>query len=411
MVTEKLTEEHLNREEIKIAIYSDWWYPDSIGGAENSARNTLMKFSNHFPENFQFHVFTIRNRSQEKYLMNDRHYLHRVKMLTFRRKAEVTLSIKILERIRLTLDIISPFIIAKKIISYQPKIIVVHNLDRCGPMLIHFLKKLSPESKIIRVFHDAGDTCEKRSRFFLGKVCQTTCKLCIPRLKIHKLIMKNVDTSIFVSQYLQNKLIGLGFKSHNFKVGYPLNSIKQKLEFDDNLAFNRDKIVIGYLGRISREKGISVLVEALTLLGKTKKVSLIIYGNGSKAYKDNILRKLNFNQIEVQFNSASSEALQKLKNCVDVIVVPSLWEEPFGKVPFEAISKVRVPVISSNSGGLVESSKFIKNNLHFFKSGDSSDLAETIKKLKVTREEEICINEEDTLDFQMKRSLEMYLNY
>ena len=47
----------------------------------------------------------------------------------------------------------------------------------------------------------------------------------------------------------------------------------------------------------------------------------------------------------------------------DVLVIPSMWEEPFGVVALEGMA-MKVPIIATNSGGLVEAVSYTHLRAH-----------------------------------------------
>jgi glycosyltransferase involved in cell wall biosynthesis len=59
------------------------------------------------------------------------------------------------------------------------------------------------------------------------------------------------------------------------------------------------------------------------------------------------------------------------------VVVPSVWEEPFGLVPIESITR-GVPVIASESGGMRESVRHGRTGL-LYPRGDHGALAERLE--------------------------------
>jgi glycosyltransferase involved in cell wall biosynthesis len=58
---------------------------------------------------------------------------------------------------------------------------------------------------------------------------------------------------------------------------------------------------------------------------------------------------------------------------VDVVVIPSLWEEPFGKVAVEGLLNGKF-VVCSSSGGLPEAAELTKLPYAIFEKGNLQDL-------------------------------------
>ena len=113
-----------------------------------------------------------------------------------------------------------------------------------------------------------------------------------------------------------------------------------------------NKIILGYIGRVSEEKGIRVLLDACKLL-KSKKVNfqLIIAGNGPLV---ELIKKEKF--VKYLGVIPHIDAYKFYKD-IDVFILPSqtrtFWKEQFGRVIVESIASNR-PVIGSNSGSIPE---------------------------------------------------------
>ncbi len=73
-------------------------------------------------------------------------------------------------------------------------------------------------------------------------------------------------------------------------------------------------------------------------------------------------------------------------HAADVVVVPSTWDEPFGRTVIEGLSTGR-PVLASRVGGIPEilDGPFAR---FLFERGDAAGLAERLRSLLHWREEE-----------------------
>jgi len=134
---------------------------------------------------------------------------------------------------------------------------------------------------------------------------------------------------------------------------------KQHLPHFDYLAFRRlfakdlEKIVY-YVGRMSYEKGVFVLLNAAPrIIAELQgNVKFIIIGSGhldhlkQQAWNLGIWHHCNFTSF------MSDEDLDKFQTVADCAVFPSLYE-PFGIVALESFAAL-VPVVVSNAGGLPE---------------------------------------------------------
>ena len=131
-----------------------------------------------------------------------------------------------------------------------------------------------------------------------------------------------------------------------------------------------------YAGRLSKEKGIEYLLEAMSRLPETK---LHIAGRGpyEKSLKELAL-KLNLNNVEFLGFKTGMELENEYKYCIAGIL-PSNCFETFGLTIAEAFAYGK-PSIASNIGGIPE---VIDNNINgiLFEPGDVDALTDAIKTL------------------------------
>jgi glycosyltransferase involved in cell wall biosynthesis len=141
---------------------------------------------------------------------------------------------------------------------------------------------------------------------------------------------------------------------------------------------NRD-VELMYLGRLVSEKGVDVLLQALhQLKGEGRAPKLTIVGGGPE---EETLRKVASSldlKAQVRFAGVKrGEALIRELNRHKILVVPSLYHEPFGIVALEGIACGCV-VVGSEGGGLREA---IGRCGMTFPNGDAGTLANCLREL------------------------------
>ncbi len=145
-----------------------------------------------------------------------------------------------------------------------------------------------------------------------------------------------------------------------------------------------------YAGRLRVEKGIAVIIKALDLLAKQRGIvksdalpfHLHIFGSGDKVYIDELQTLLHEKGLTpaVTFHGKIPQhELIAWYDRADVMLVPSLWQEPFGLVIAEGMAR-KLPVIASNLGGPAEILTHEANGL-LVTPGDEQELAMAIGRL------------------------------
>lgn len=150
--------------------------------------------------------------------------------------------------------------------------------------------------------------------------------------------------------------------------------LKRKLVPDSRL------FVIGYIGRLVKEKGLLNLLYAVHSL--KEKVFLVLVGSGPYLNTINkVIDDLNIRDRVKKIGAVPSLEVVKYMNCFDCLVLPSLttkrWKEQFGRVLAEAMA-CEVPVIGSTSG---EIPNVIGDAGLVFEEGNTSDLKSKIQML------------------------------
>jgi glycogen(starch) synthase len=115
----------------------------------------------------------------------------------------------------------------------------------------------------------------------------------------------------------------------------------------------RDEQIVLYVGRMVREKGVAVLVEAMPrVLARRPGTRLVLAGQGETAALRDRAAALGLGDRVRFMGFVPDDDLRRLYAVADVAVYPSLYE-PFGIVALEAMA-ARVPLVTSDVGGFRE---------------------------------------------------------
>jgi len=167
-------------------------------------------------------------------------------------------------------------------------------------------------------------------------------------------------------------------KALHVQMGIPEDRISVIPHFYDVKSDGPDRNSGGdimYIGRLSREKGVDVLLEAWKKLGPRQEKLRIVGDGPDRERLEQIVTTQGICGVEFRGFVPREEQIALWKQSL-VTVVPSIWVEPFGMVVLEAWSR-GVGVVVSDAGGLAEIVDEGVNGLKF-PVGDSDVLAQCL---------------------------------
>jgi glycosyltransferase involved in cell wall biosynthesis len=139
-------------------------------------------------------------------------------------------------------------------------------------------------------------------------------------------------------------------------------------------AAETDAIRVGYIGMLTPNKGIGTLGEAAALLGNDAPFEYLIAGDGEPEFVRQVLSRFPASKTRY-LGWVDPNSFYPL---IDVLVVPSIWAEPFGYVCIEALS-FGVPLIVARSGALPEIVD--EESGLVFAAGDREELAASLRSI------------------------------
>lgn len=130
-----------------------------------------------------------------------------------------------------------------------------------------------------------------------------------------------------------------------------------------------------FVGRLSEEKGVGVLLEAAELL--SGEVPLRVVGGGPLDARVRSASRL-VPGLE-WLGPRSNEDVLDLMGRADFLIVPSIWDEPFGRTVVESFAR-GTPVVASAAGALPELVEDGATGMHFA-PGDAAGLADRVLRM------------------------------
>lgn len=168
----------------------------------------------------------------------------------------------------------------------------------------------------------------------------------------HRWIQNQVDAFVCVSKCVYDAQIVKG-KEDKYHLIY--NGINTKRFPEKQIEKPHDRFVIGYAGRISEEKGIIELLDAIKYLHELgKSVELRMCGAISEQSKHMIETHIHNNHMELYVsNLGFQNNMNDFYRSIHCLVTPSKVKEAFGLVICESMY-CKTPVITSTSGAQEE---------------------------------------------------------
>ncbi|QUM83592.1 glycosyltransferase family 4 protein [Moritella sp. 28] len=184
-----------------------------------------------------------------------------------------------------------------------------------------------------------------------------------------KEIVSSVDYIFTVSKYIKGRVESIpSVKSQCVKVLYncvDISKFSKQLSSEQNrnirsqYSINENARIILFVGRLDKTKGVLELVKAFNRIQASNIVLLIA---GSAWFSDN--RKSQFmSNLEVEANKSKNSVvftgyvdhknIPNLQQLSDVLVVPSVWDDPCPLVVLESMVSGR-PLVATDSGGVPE---------------------------------------------------------
>lgn len=143
-----------------------------------------------------------------------------------------------------------------------------------------------------------------------------------------------------VSEHMRNFLLDLGITDTRI-------TVKHNTVMVDAPAPEHEPSGFLYIGRLEEEKGILTLLDAVHM---TPNATLTIVGDGTM--NRTLAELAQRPRVTITGPLPHDDVLRLMANSL-ATVVPSLWEEPFGRVAMESLA-CGTPVIASKVGGLTD---------------------------------------------------------
>lgn len=237
----------------------------------------------------------------------------------------------------------------------RPDVVFVHNLPGWSIAAIPLIR--SRNIPVIQILHDHYNICPNSTMSRGGKNCERQCKSCWVMRTPHRKITSKVNAVVGVSQYILEQHLACGAYA-DVPIKRVINNVRspaalglaEAVELRRKADTARDPGVFrfGFIGGITPEKGIEMLLEVFTAWDQPA-VELLVAGTG----KSSLVNRLTARYAGKRVKFLGTMEPKDFFTSIDVTIVPSLWQEPFAGVVAESFA-FGVPVIAARRGGLPE---------------------------------------------------------
>jgi len=220
----------------------------------------------------------------------------------------------------------------------QPKIAIVHNSYGWSSALYAYLGRSS--IPVIQVLHDYRLMCIKATMTSAEGACSKRCLSCsLVRLSDKRGCLQT-DAVVGVSRYILNK-----YEHEGYVDKYALKKvIYNSIELPPGYSITQEVRSIGFIGTLSAHKGIE---DFLSISTEFPLYRFVVAGDGKPAYTEKLKRAY----PNVTFLGRVDR--DTFFHQVDVVVIPSKWEEPFGLTVLESLARGKL-VLAYRHGGIPE---------------------------------------------------------
>jgi glycosyltransferase involved in cell wall biosynthesis len=297
----------------------------------------------------------------------------------------------------------------RRLAEFRPDVVHIHNLHFSGSAAVIYAIKAAG-IPIVMTLHNYRLLCPSGSLFHDQQLFLDSVRPGFPWAAVKKGVYQESKLITFwvaLAQYVHeragtwnkiDRFMVLGEHSRQLFLNSKLGNVPGGFTVKPNFCFLQDKEDTKasapyylYIGRLTQEKGIEVLLNAFA----GTDLILKIVGSGPLEELVGTFVKQNAN-ISYLGQKSKTETSALLKNAT-ALVFPSVWYETFGMVVIEAFS-LGIPVIASDLGNI---SKMVTDgyNGRTFTPGKATDLRTELyiyQYLTAEEKKEYSMNAEST---------------
>ena len=255
--------------------------------------------------------------------------------------------------------------VARELRRAAPDLVVTHNPQGLSAAVFTAIAEVGLPH--VHTAHDLNLLCARTTMTRGGEFCGGRCALCVVQRTIRgTAIRRNLAKLIGVSRYVCDRHVREGIvpreKAEPIRLGAePGTARLRRLRGDD--------VRLGFIGALAPHKGILTLIEALRRTSEPWRLS--VAGSG---HVESQVMAAALHDPRIDFlGHVSGARKDAFFDELDLVVIPSEWEEPATFVAMEAAVR-GIPAVVSHRGGLPEAPE-----ARTFRAGDPDELVRAIR--------------------------------
>ena len=230
--------------------------------------------------------------------------------------------------------------------EFKPDVVHTHAVQGLSAAVFTAIR--SVQAKHVHTAHDLGLLCARVTMTRDGEFCGGRCLSCrVQRTVRGRAAASRLDLLVAPSDHVRRKHVEAGVVPENRTVTIRQGAAAPAAT--DRTPGKLGQPRLGYIGTLSRIKGVETLLDAFTTAPREWRLS--IAGSGEL---DSLVRDRAAADDRITFlGRLEGDAKEDFFASVDLLVIPSEWEENAPLVAVEAAVR-GLPAVVSDRGGLPE---------------------------------------------------------
>jgi glycogen(starch) synthase len=236
--------------------------------------------------------------------------------------------------------------VIKRLREFHPDVVHTHAVQGLSAAVFTGIARIGVPH--VHTAHDLSLLCARASMTRDRRFCGGECASCrIQRTVRGSAFKRHITLLLAVSDYIRRAHIGHHIVEPERATVLRLGASDGELR--PRRTLENGALQVGFLGKLSPNKGVLTLIDMFRDAPPSWR--LTIAGSGPLASR---IETVASEQANVTFlGHVSGQAKESFFDAIDVLAIPSEWEEPAALVGTEAAAR-GIPVLVSDRGGLPE---------------------------------------------------------